>query len=134
MSGQVHTVCVSAQQLGGSGGTLPPENLGAMRLLLKLFLGQYNASRRPDNRVSYVNIYPFCPLHCTPLVSVSINCSLITQAHLSQMRLVKLQSLAWKNEKLLEGRLGRVFTLLAAISQVLGQAVVLYKINFKVSH
>ena len=39
------------------------------------------------------------------------------------MRLVRLQSLTWKNEKLLEGRLGRVFALLAAISQVIGGLV-----------
>ena len=29
----------------------PPENLGAMRLLLKPFLNQYDAPWRPDDRV-----------------------------------------------------------------------------------
>ena len=53
-SGQVSGVCVSAQQLGGSGG-MPPQkifwNLEAMGLLLRPFLGQNDASRRPDDRV-----------------------------------------------------------------------------------
>ena len=42
--------------LGGPGGMLPQKNflnLRAMRLLLRPFLGQYDASRRPDDRVSH---------------------------------------------------------------------------------
>ena len=53
-SSQVSSACVSRQQLGGSGGMPPPENfwnLEAMRLLLRPFLGQNDASRRPDDRV-----------------------------------------------------------------------------------
>ena len=38
-------------------------NLEALRLLLRLFWGQYDASRRPDDRVSDV-----CPLRRTTLV------------------------------------------------------------------
>ena len=65
-SGQVSGVYVSMQQLGGSGGMPPPPppppsppkkfgggggNLEAMRLLLRPFLDQNNASCRPDDRV-----------------------------------------------------------------------------------
>ena len=46
-SGQASGGCICAQQVGGSGG-MPPLN---MRLLLRPFLGQNDASRRPDDRV-----------------------------------------------------------------------------------
>ena len=62
-SGQVSGACVSTQQLGGSGGMPPPDNfwnLEAMRLLLRPFLGQNDASRRQS--FTCMNIYPFCPL------------------------------------------------------------------------
>ena len=53
-SGQDSFACVSTQEVGGSGG-MPPHkifgNLEAMRLLLRPFLGQNDASRRPDDRV-----------------------------------------------------------------------------------
>ena len=38
--------------LGRCGGMLCQEHLGAMRLFLRPFLGQYNASQRQDDRVS----------------------------------------------------------------------------------
>ena len=50
-SGQVSGTCVSMQQLGGACPTRNFLNLEAMRLLLRQFLGQNNASRRPDDRV-----------------------------------------------------------------------------------
>ena len=53
-SSQVSGACVSAKQLGGSGGIVPQKfflNLEAMRLLLRPFLDQNDASRRPDDRV-----------------------------------------------------------------------------------
>ena len=54
-TGQVSGACISMQHLGGSGGMLPPQenvwNLEAMRLLLRPFLDQNDASQRPDNRV-----------------------------------------------------------------------------------
>ena len=44
-------VCVQERYiLGGSGGMFPQKIL-AMRLLLRPFWGQYDASRRPDDRV-----------------------------------------------------------------------------------
>ena len=49
---QVRCVCATTRYARGCRGMLPPEkfgNLGAMRLLLRQFLGQYNASRRPDD-------------------------------------------------------------------------------------
>ena len=52
-SGQVCTVVLYGR---GIWGHAPPEmfwNLEAMRLLLRPFLGQYNASWRPDDRVSH---------------------------------------------------------------------------------
>ena len=42
-------------------------NSEAMKLLLGEFLGQHNASKRPDNSFTCLNIYPFCPLHHTAL-------------------------------------------------------------------
>ena len=37
-------------------------NLEAMRLLLRQFLGQYDASRRPDDRVHMYEYLPFLPI------------------------------------------------------------------------
>ena len=73
-------------------GHAPPEkvwNLEALRLLLRLLLGQYDASRRPDDRVSDV-----CPLRRTTWFCLS-DCSLTSQA-------TAFADEAWKNEKLLE--------------------------------
>ena len=53
--------------LGGSGGMLPHKNflnLGAMRLLLRPFLDQYDASRRPDDRVSHECHSAHCVILC----------------------------------------------------------------------
>ena len=62
----------------GEGGWFPRKfwNLEPMRLHLRPFLGKYNASRRPDNRVSHVQISTLSP-HC--VVRLSDN-SLISQA------------------------------------------------------
>ena len=72
----------------------PPENfwnLEAVRLLLRSFLGQYNASWRPDDRVPRVNIYPFCPLHhIQHWFQLSDIVRLPHKAHPSLMRLVRL--------------------------------------------
>ena len=76
----------------GVWGHAPPENfwnLEALRLLLRPFLSQYDASWRPDDRVSDV-----CPLHCTTLVWLSDR-SLTSQA-------TPFTDEAWKKEKLLE--------------------------------
>ena len=43
----MHTIA-----MGGLGGHALPENLDVMRLLLRPFLGQCDASRSPDDRVS----------------------------------------------------------------------------------
>ena len=53
LSGQVRSACIATLQLGVWG------HAEAMRLLLGSFLGQYNASPRPDNRVSQL---PFLPI------------------------------------------------------------------------
>ena len=49
--------------LEGPGGMLPQENLGAMRLLLRPFLGQYDASQRPNDRVSHECHSSHCVVH-----------------------------------------------------------------------
>ena len=43
--------------LGGCGGTLRQKNLGAVRLFLWPFLGQYNASHRQDNTFLSIVLY-----------------------------------------------------------------------------
>ena len=60
-SGQVRCACATTRYARGCRGMLPPEkfgNLGAMRLILRQFLGQYNASRRPDD--SKFQLVPVC--------------------------------------------------------------------------
>ena len=59
--GQVTTACLSMQQLGGSRG-MPPEsfkNLDVLRFFLRQFLGQTDAFRLLDDRLSYlwISIY-----------------------------------------------------------------------------
>ena len=49
--------------LGGPGGMLPQKNLGAMRLLLRPFLCQYDACRRPEDRVSHECHSAHCVVH-----------------------------------------------------------------------
>ena len=61
--GQVRSVCISTLQLGGIWGHGPPEifgNLEVMTLLLRLFLGQYDASRKPHNRVWIFTLSAHC--------------------------------------------------------------------------
>ena len=51
----------------------------------------YDASWSPDDIFTCMNIYPFCPLRRTPLVSAFWSGSLISQKpHLSQVRLDRL--------------------------------------------
>ena len=54
LSGQVCCACVSTLQLGGSGSMLSRKFRGyeIASVALRPFLGQYNASQRPDDRVS----------------------------------------------------------------------------------
>ena len=49
--------------LGGPGGMLPQENLGAIRSLLRPILGQYDASQRPNDRVSHECHSAHCIVH-----------------------------------------------------------------------
>lgn len=76
-------VCVSTQQLGGSGGG-PQEfffcNLEAVRLFLRAFMGQNDALRRPDNRGSHAYISTFPAYHALQHWFQLPNCSLILQA------------------------------------------------------
>ena len=98
-----------ARMVWGNAPQEDAQNLVAMRLLLRAFLGQNNASRWPDEEF-HMHEYPSTfPAHRT-------------QWHWFQLpdRLLSCKSHLWKNEKLLRGRLRRdSFTLFAAISQVL---------------
>ena len=49
----MHTIAIGCW--GGSGRHALPENLEVMRLLLRPFFGQCDASRSPDDRVSIPN-------------------------------------------------------------------------------
>ena len=69
----------------GSRGMLPQENvwnLESMKLLLRhIFLAQYDASWRPDDSFTCMDIYSFGPLHRTVLTWFQLsNHSLISQA------------------------------------------------------
>ena len=68
----------------GGWGYAPLENvwnLEAMKLLLGLFLAQYDASWRPDDSFTCMDMYPFGPLHRTVLTWFQLSGrSLISQA------------------------------------------------------
>ena len=108
-------------QLGGCGGHVPPENfwdLEAMKLLKQLFLAQYDASQRPDNSFTCMNIYPFCPLHRTALTWFRLSDRLlISQTTSFTDKACKTNHFAWKSGKLLEENSEEFFALFAAISQ-----------------
>ena len=55
MSISMHAIATGGRR--GEGVHTFPENLGATRLLLRSFLGQCDASRSPDDRVSHVSIF-----------------------------------------------------------------------------
>ena len=108
----------------GVGGMVPGNfwNLEAMRLYLRPFWGKYDASRRPDDRVSHVR------MSTLPIASYS-NGSIIRlprKPHPSQMRFVRL--IIRLEERKVDGRKTRKnsFALFAAISQVL-------TLSFKIS-
>ena len=66
---------IECYTLRGCGDMLPWKifwNLGAMRLLLRSFLGH---SQRQDDRV--LNIYSFCPLHCALVLKSASRSSLL---------------------------------------------------------
>ena len=62
----VGSVCTKMPYPRGAWGHAPPGkfwNLGAMRLLLRPILGQYDASRRPNDRVSHECHSAHCVVH-----------------------------------------------------------------------
>ena len=95
----------------GVWGHAPPKflNLGAVRFLLRLFLGQYDALWRPNNTVSQKEYLPFLPIVSYSMVSAFRSVCLSVERHtLYRWGLWNLP-FACKNEKLLEGRLAEQF-------------------------
>ena len=79
--------------LGGPRGMLPLKiflNLGAMRLLLRPFLCQYDACRRPEDRVSHECHSAHCVVHNWCRLSDPVR--LLAESHilLSQVKFARL--------------------------------------------
>ena len=79
-------------------------NLGAMRLFLRPFLCQYDACRRPEDRVSHECHSAHCVVHHWCRLSDPVRLS--AESHTSFHRLgLQDYSFSCKNRKLLEGKL-----------------------------
>ena len=103
-----NTTCYT---VGVWGHAPPPKffNLGAVRFLLRPFLGQYDAFQRPNNRVLQKEYLPFLPIVSYSMVSAFRSVCFSVKSHTLYRWGLQNLPFAYKNEKLLEGRLAEQF-------------------------